>query len=96
VEDLWLVVRSIPKGKVAAYGEVGRALKNPTSGFLVGRWMARCPKDIPWWRVVSKEGLLPVWKKDPDAERRQIELLEAEGVEVVDGQVSMEKFAIYL
>ena len=96
MDDLWDVVRSIPVGKVASYGEVGQALRQPASGYMVGRWMAKCPEDVPWWRVVSKEGLLPVWKKDREAERRQIEQLQAEGVEVVEGRVSMERYGAYL
>ncbi len=58
--------------------------------------MARCPDGVPWWRVVSKEGLLPVWKKDAAAEALQIEKLQSEGVEVINGQVKMERFSVYL
>ena len=42
---LWGVVRSIPSGSVASYGAVGRALPNPATGYMVGRWMAACPAD---------------------------------------------------
>ena len=90
--ELWETVRSIPSGRVASYGNVGRSLSSPTSGYFVGRWMADCPDDVPWWRVVAKDGRLPVWKKDPDLEVLQIQRLEAEGVGVVNGCVDMARF----
>ncbi len=90
--ELWKLIRSIPPGRVASYGAVGEALSHPASGFMVGRWMAGCPTDVPWWRVVSKQGTLPVWKRDPETERLQIERLREEGVEVIDGRVDMERF----
>jgi methylated-DNA-protein-cysteine methyltransferase-like protein len=93
LEELWRIVESIPRGRVASYGSVGRAMRNPASGYMVGRWMANCPSDVPWWRVVSKQGLMPVWKRNPDAELEQISRLLAEGVEVVDGRIDMHRFA---
>ena len=56
--------------------------------------MAKCPEGVPWWRVVAKNGTLPVWKKDPDAESRQISLLQYEGVEVIESRIAMDRFAI--
>jgi methylated-DNA-protein-cysteine methyltransferase-like protein len=93
LENLWQIVRSIPAGQVASYGEVGRALDNPVIGRIVGRWMASCPEDVPWWRVVDRNGRFPVGRKDPRLELEQAELLQREGVEVRDGTVDMEIFA---
>lgn len=90
-DELWKVVSAIPRGTCASYGDVGRALTNPTSGYQVGRWMASCPEDVPWWRVVAKDGHLPVGKKDPVSENEQTRLLEAEGVSFVEGRVDMER-----
>ncbi|MBN9500900.1 MAG: hypothetical protein BGO01_00810 [Armatimonadetes bacterium 55-13] len=83
------MVRTIPKGSCTTYGDLGKALTNPVSGLLVGRWMANCPQDIPWWRVVGKDGRCPVWKRDPSLEKLQLEHLAAEGVPVKDGQVDL-------
>ena len=44
LDELWDLVRSIPRGKVSTYGMIGAAMRNPTSGFQVGRWMAQCPE----------------------------------------------------
>ena len=80
LKSLWKVVRSIPKGRVASYGAVGRALLNPCSGFLVGRWMASCPEGVPWWRVVNAKGYLPIGKRSPALAIEQRRLLEREKV----------------
>jgi len=91
-EELYALVRSIPIGRVAGYGQLGHMLRNPVSGLLVGRWMARCPNSLPWWRVVAGDGSLPVWKKDPHLGVEQTQRLSEEGVEIADGQVLMERY----
>ncbi len=88
LEELWAVVRSIPAGHVASYGDVGRALRNPASGFIVGRWMTQCPPDVPWWRVVAKDGRLPVTKRDPHLGSEQERRLREEGAYLEGGALS--------
>lgn len=94
--ELWEVIRSIPAGRVASYGAVGRALRYPASGRLVGRWMHDCPEEVPWWRVVAKDGRLPIWKVDPNLETVQVLRLREEGVEVVEGRVDMATYGVNL
>lgn len=90
IDDLWLLVRRIPRGRVAGYGRLGRALPNPVSGLIVGKWMARAPEGVPWWRVVASDGRLPVHKRDPGLAITQAAHLEAEGVAFLeDGRVDM-------
>jgi methylated-DNA-protein-cysteine methyltransferase related protein len=91
-DELWTLVRSIPKGKCVSYGALGKALTNPVSGYMVGRWMASCPPDLPWWRVVAKDGRLPVWRRDPSLGIDQRRTLEEEGVEFEDERVDMTRF----
>ena len=93
LDELWAVVRSIPAGRVASYGAVGRALENPASGFMVGRWMASCPDGgVPWWRVVNKRGELPIAKRDPRLALDQRARLEDEGVAFEGDFISPEAF----
>ena len=79
-DEIWRVVRSIPRGRVAGYGDVGRVLAPRLSGLLVGRRLRSVPDDVPWWRVVAADGSLPTAKRDPRLARDQRERLEAEGV----------------
>jgi len=92
-DELWSLVKKIPYGKVTSYGALGRALQRPISGFLVGRAMANCPPDIPWWRVVDRHGLFVVAKKDPVAAETQRQKLKEEKTEMADeDQVSPSAF----
>ena len=50
-------VERIPPGSVASYGDVGRAAG--VGARHVGRIMARHGHEVAWWRVTSRDGLLP-------------------------------------
>ena len=89
LDDLWDLVRSIPPGRVATYGQLGRAMPHPATGRMVGRWMANCPNGIPWWRVVNARGDLPISKRDHTLAALQEELLEFEGVRLRNGRVQL-------
>ncbi|MCX7798962.1 MAG: MGMT family protein [Fimbriimonadales bacterium] len=89
-DELWQVVRSIPTGRVASYGDCGRELIPPVSGLIVGKWMALAPADVPWWRVVARDGRLVVGRRDPRLAAVQRSLLEAEGVPFEGDRVDME------
>ncbi len=89
LDELWDLVRAIPRGRVCTYGMLGASLKHRASGFIVGRWMAQCPDGVPWWRVVAKSGSLPIAKVSPVHEFDQRRLLEKEGVRFVDDQIDM-------
>lgn len=84
LDDLWAVVATIPSGRVASYGDVGKAMPRPVSGVLVGKWMTNCPPDVPWWRVVGRNGDLLIGSRGPTYALDQRRKLEAEGV-VFDG-----------
>jgi alkylated DNA nucleotide flippase Atl1 len=54
--------------------------------------MARCPDDLPWWRVVAKTGVLPVGKRDPRLAWEQRDQLLSEGVRFEGDKVAEEAF----
>ena len=91
-EELLDLVRAVPRGRVTNYGALGRALPRPVSGVVVGRWLGNIPEDVPWWRVVGRDGRLPIWKRDPTLEDLQASRLAEEGVEVVDRTVGARFF----
>lgn len=70
----------IPPGRVISYGALGARCEPTISGYVCGRVMGRIMDVAPWWRVVGKDGNLPIHKKGPERAREQRELLEAEGV----------------
>ena len=74
------IVHSIPAGKVMSYGAVGKRCDPPISGYICGRIMNGITGSVPWWRVVAKDGALPVRKRSPELSAEQRGKLEAEGV----------------
>lgn len=86
------LVRSVPAGRVASYGQVGAACDPPISGYICGRILGRGGKDVPWWRIVGKDGNLPVKKRSPEHGDEQRDTLKKEGVKFLkDGRVNMAK-----
>lgn len=84
--QVWEVVRQIPPGKVATYGQIARMIPAPegvqAKSYLslgprwVGSAMAKCPEDVPWQRVINSKGEISL---RPGAEHQR-QLLEEEGV----------------
>ncbi len=74
------VVRSIPKGTVASYGQIA-AVVGRCSPLMVGYAMAAVPfdSDVPWHRVVNYQGRISS-RGNGDGEQVQRILLEAEGI----------------
>lgn len=91
LEELYALIRKIPRGCCATYGDLGRALTNPASGYFVGKWIASLPEDIPWWRVVAKGGRIAIAKRDPNLAAEQRKRLEQEGVPFNGEDVAMDQ-----
>jgi methylated-DNA-protein-cysteine methyltransferase-like protein len=81
-----LVVRSIPPGRVATYGQIAKLLGNPRAARTVGWALRGMPEgaDVPWQRVINSRGTVSFAAGSPGAAIQQA-LLEAEGV-VFDDQ----------
>ena len=93
-ERIYAVVKQIPYGKVATYGQVAALAGNPGLARVVGYALHvnPDPDHIPCFRVVNREGR-PSSAFAFGGENRQIALLEAEGVEFDErGFVDMERF----
>jgi methylated-DNA-protein-cysteine methyltransferase-like protein len=83
------IVRLIPKGRVSSYGAIAAAIGMRSGARVVGYAMKACegqkPK-VPAHRVVNSSGLLTGKHHFVPMERMQ-QLLEKEGVKVVDDKV---------
>lgn len=95
-EQIYEVVSSIPKGKVATYGQVAMMAGKPNAPRIVGYALHKNPKPkiIPCHRVVNRDGrLAPAFAFG--GENAQRKLLEAEGVKFLsNGNVDMKKCGI--
>jgi methylated-DNA-protein-cysteine methyltransferase-like protein len=79
---IYTVVRRIPRGKVASYGEVARRAGLAGHARQVGYAMHALPAgtSVPWYRVVNAQGEISR-RKGGGGELEQRILLEREGVE---------------
>ncbi len=93
-EKIYSVVRQIPRGRVASYGQVAALAGNPRWSRVVGYALHvnPDPEGIPCYRVVTKSGGLSEAFAFGGI-NVQRELLERDGVEFTpDGRVVMEKY----
>lgn len=94
---IYEAVKKIPAGHVATYGQVAAMAGNPKMQRAVGNALHKNPDEsnIPCFRVVNSKGELSgafaFGGKDEQANR-----LKADGVDVVDGKVDLEKYGITL
>jgi methylated-DNA-protein-cysteine methyltransferase-like protein len=96
---VWDMVRQIPYGKVATYGQIALLLPPPpgvefeTYKAFGPRWvggaMAACPDDVPWQRVINAQGKI---SERPGAQKQK-ELLLEEGVVFNEkGRIDLKKY----
>ncbi|MCR5013114.1 MAG: methylated-DNA--[protein]-cysteine S-methyltransferase [Lachnospiraceae bacterium] len=90
---IYEAVKKIQKGCVATYAQIAEAAGDKKMARAVGNALHKNPdpSSIPCHRVVNAKGELAgnyafggAWK--------QAEILESEGVEVIDGRVDLEKY----
>ena len=86
-ERIYAVVRKIPRGRVASYGQVARLAGLPGRARQVGYAMHALPSGtrVPWHRVVNAEGKVSR-RRIPGAELTQRVLLEREGIRFGPGK----------
>ena len=97
-EQVWLLVRQIPIGQVASYGQIAQLLTCPqgvtpeeyrvSGSRWVGGALAACPDDVPWQRVLNSQGKI---SNRPDAGRQRA-LLIAEGVVFIKDRLSLHEY----
>ena len=87
-ERVYEVTRQIPYGKVTSYGAIAKVLGASRSARMVG-WAMNAShnlEDVPAHRVVNRNGLL-TGKHHFDGTNLMQQLLESEGIVVIDNQI---------
>jgi methylated-DNA-protein-cysteine methyltransferase-like protein len=81
-ERIYAVVRRIPRGRVATYGQVAKLAGLGGQPRMVGYALHALPagSGVPWQRVVNAAGRISA-RADPRAALRQRAILEGEGVQ---------------
>ncbi|MEG0641190.1 MAG: MGMT family protein [Clostridium sp.] len=93
-EDVYEIVKRIPKGRVTSYGMIAELAGSPRASRAVGYALHRNPSPviIPCHRVVNREGRLAPGFAFGGSDA-QGKLLEAEGVEIINGYVNMKRYS---
>lgn len=90
---IYKAVQMIPRGKVATYGRIAELAGDKNMARAVGNALHKNPdpENIPCYRVVNSKGELSGAFAFGGAGAQQ-ELLEADGIEVIDGKVDLKKY----
>lgn len=89
----WLV-RQIPRGRVATYGQVATYAGSPRAARAVGNLMRRSLErglELPWHRVINSRGGIS-GRGDIGRTREQRQRLENEGIEFAGKTCDLERY----
>lgn len=87
------LIRAIPAGSVATYGDIASAAGSPRAARQVVRLLHSASEryQLPWHRVVNKAGQIAL--TDADAFERQKQRLREEGVEMTEaGRIELNRY----
>lgn len=92
-EAIYLALAQIPKGKVISYGDLAKLAGLTNGARLVGKTLSNLPKGstLPWHRVINSQGKISLPPDSPSYEK-QHQRLAREGVEVINGRISLKRF----
>jgi methylated-DNA-protein-cysteine methyltransferase-like protein len=97
-EQVWILVRKIPYGRVATYGQIAKLLPQPedisaedfqmSAPRWVGLALSACPDDVPWQRVINSQGKI----SHQTEAGNQKQLLVSEGVLFSKDKVGLDEY----
>ena len=94
-ERVYAVVRRIPRGRVATYGQVAALAGLPGHARFVGYALAALPAGsrVAWQRVVNAQGRVSARRDGAGVEALQAAMLRGEGVRFgPDGAIALAAF----
>ena len=92
---IYEAVKKVPKGKVATYGQIAEMAGDKKMARAVGNALHKNddPEHVPCFRIVNSKGEL-AGAFAFGGEEVQRKLLEADGIEVVNGKVDLKKYGL--
>jgi len=86
------IVKNIPVGQVASYGQIAAYVGTPRAARQVGGVLRQAQDTaLPWWRVINNQGRISIKNMFHGAAEQQ-KLLVSEGVKVWDYKIDMAKY----
>jgi len=79
------IIKRIPRGRVATYGQIAALAGNPRAARMVVRVLHACSEKerLPWHRVINSRGTISL--KRHEGYELQKAMLTDEGIEFADG-----------
>ncbi|MCK5127356.1 MAG: MGMT family protein [candidate division Zixibacteria bacterium] len=87
------VIKSIPAGKIATYGQIAALAGNPRAARMVVRILHSSSKsdNLPWHRIINSKGTISL--RPGQGYELQKQLLEDEGIEFgIGDKVDFKKY----
>lgn len=88
-DRVYVIVSQIPRGRVMTYGQIAALCGSPRAARIVGGIAHFGPLELPWQRVVKKDGSLA--EGYPGGITGHQSALEADGINLVKGKVNIQK-----
>jgi methylated-DNA-protein-cysteine methyltransferase-like protein len=85
------VVRMIPRGHVATYGQIAALAGRARAARAGGRVVRSCPPGVPWHRVINHQGGISR-RANAGGMLTQRVLLQGEGITLRRGRVPLARF----
>jgi methylated-DNA-protein-cysteine methyltransferase-like protein len=80
-QQVFSIVKAIPQGHVATYGQIAAILGSPRAARMVGQALKDCDQTVPWQRVINRHGMISIENMEVTKDD-QASLLRQENIEV--------------
>jgi methylated-DNA-protein-cysteine methyltransferase-like protein len=93
-EAVAALVSRIPEGRVMTYGQVAASLGLPRAARAVGSALHHLPNpaEVPWWRVINREGRISTRCFDHPADYQRRLLLDEGVIPDDDGAIALDRY----
>jgi len=94
-ETIYAVVKEIPSGSIATYGQIAAIVSPGLPARIVGYALHGLPEgsDVPWQRVINSQGKISYAATRHDHDSLQQRILEQEGIKFSsDGKINLGKY----
>lgn len=81
-DKVYQLMADLPKDKVTTYGDIAAMAGQPRAARIVGGIAHQGPDELPWHRLVNREGGLAIGF--PGGQEVQRQLLEGDGITCTD------------
>ena len=93
--QVYTIVKKIPRGKVATYGQIALLAGLGRNARMVGYALSALPEhmDVPWHRVINSRGEISLGVSRGEHDSLQQKLLESEGITFdLNGKIDLSLF----